>query len=270
VATADSLAAAIAALGITLVSGFLIDHQLVLRLIGGAFLCYLGYTIYMTEPVTQAAIKSINGLFSAYATTFLLTFSNPVTILSFVAIYAGWHVPSLNGQYVAAATLTLGVFVGSALWWIALFIGLEAFHEKFNLRFLFWVHRVSGAIIALLRRGATAWESNFERKPGICRVRKPGPRYSRRDQSRSGAFLCRSEPLSIRISAPRAVARQHGVGVDAGARRAVDQSLLEFDPRDDSRSVPSQPDRECVFRAAVVDPVRRAVSHPAHEPFGAS
>ncbi|HKY10154.1 MAG TPA: LysE family transporter [Candidatus Binatia bacterium] len=149
VATADSLAAAIAALGITLISGFLSDHQLTLRLIGGAFLCYLGYTIYMTEPVTQAPIKSINGLFGAYATTFILTFSNPITILSFVAIYAGWHVPSLDGQYMAAATLTIGVFVGSALWWVALFIGLEAFHEKFNLRFLFWVHRVTGGIIAV-------------------------------------------------------------------------------------------------------------------------
>lgn len=150
VATADALAAAIAALSIALVSGFLIEYQLILRLFGGAFLCYFGYTIYRTEPVTQAPIKDINGLFGAYATTFLLTFSNPVTILSFVAIYAGWHVPSLAGQYVAAATLTIGVFIGSALWWVALFLGLEAFHEKFNLRFLFWVHRVSGVIIAAL------------------------------------------------------------------------------------------------------------------------
>jgi threonine/homoserine/homoserine lactone efflux protein len=150
VATADALAAAIAALGITLISGFLSEYQIILRLVGGTFLCYLGYAIYMTEPVTQAPIKDINGLLSAYATTFFLTFSNPVTVLSFVAIYAGWHMPSMDSEYIAAATLTIGVFVGSALWWIALFIGLEAFHEKFNLRFLFWVHRVSGAIIAML------------------------------------------------------------------------------------------------------------------------
>lgn len=150
VATADALAAAIAALSITLISGFLSEYQIVLRLVGGAFLCYLGYTIYVTEPVTQAPIKDFNGLLGAYATTFFLTFSNPVTILSFVAIYAGWHVPSLDGQYIAAATLTTGVFIGSTLWWIALFIGLEAFHEKFNLRFLFWVHRVTGVIIAAL------------------------------------------------------------------------------------------------------------------------
>ena len=149
VATADALAAGIAALGITLISGFLSEYQLALRLVGGAFLCYFGYKIYSSEPVAQAPIKNINSLLGAYVTTFFLTFSNPLTILSFVAIYAGWHVPSLDGRYIAAATLTAGVFAGSALWWIALFIALTTFHGRFNLRFLFWVHRVSGAIIAV-------------------------------------------------------------------------------------------------------------------------
>ena len=114
VATADALAAGIAALGITLISGLLSQYQVVLRFIGGAFLCYLGYTIYITEPVAQAPIKTINGFVGAYATTFFLTFSNPVTILSFVAIYAGWHVPDIAGRYTAAAILTAGVFTGSA------------------------------------------------------------------------------------------------------------------------------------------------------------
>lgn len=148
VATADALAAGIAALGITLISGLLSEYQLLLRLLGGAFLCYLGYKICTAEPATQGPTMNVNGLLSAYATTFFLTFSNPVTIISFVAIYAGWHVPSLDGHYVAAATLTVGVFTGSALWWVGLFIGLTTFHDKFNLRFLFWVHRVSGLIIA--------------------------------------------------------------------------------------------------------------------------
>jgi threonine/homoserine/homoserine lactone efflux protein len=148
VATADAIAAGIAALGITLISGFLTDYQVLLRFIGGIFLCYLGYKIYRAEPVSRMPINTVNGLLSAFATTFVLTLSNPVTILSFVAIYAGWHVPSLHGQYAAAATLTVGVFTGSTLWWVGLFVGLTAFHRKFDLRFLFWVHRVSGAVIA--------------------------------------------------------------------------------------------------------------------------
>ncbi len=149
VATADAIAAGIAALGITLVSSFLADHQIALRLIGGVFLCYLGVKIFRTEAVSRVPVNSVNGLASAFATTFLLTLSNPVTVLSFVAIYAGWHVPALHGRYIAAAMLTAGVFTGSALWWVALFIGLTTFRDRFNLTFLFWVHRASGAIIAI-------------------------------------------------------------------------------------------------------------------------
>jgi threonine/homoserine/homoserine lactone efflux protein len=148
VATADALAAGIAALGISLVSGFLTDHQIAFRLIGGVFLFYLGVTIYRTKPKQLAPPSKVNSLLAAYATTLFLTFSNPVTILSFIAIYAGWHVESLAGDYLAAAMLTLGVFIGSALWWVALFVGLTAFRDRFTLRLLGWIHRVSGALIA--------------------------------------------------------------------------------------------------------------------------
>jgi threonine/homoserine/homoserine lactone efflux protein len=147
VATADALAASVAALGISFVSGFLTDHQIILRLAGGVFLCYLGAQIYRIKPKPAAAPSNVNGLLNAYATTFILTFSNPVTILSFIAIYAGWHVPSLQGRYFAAALLALGVLIGSALWWIGLFIGMTAFRERFSLDALNWVHRVSGALI---------------------------------------------------------------------------------------------------------------------------
>ena len=52
-------------------SGFLSEYQVLLRLIGGAFLCYLGYAIYRTEPVAQAAIRDINGLFGCLCDDFL-------------------------------------------------------------------------------------------------------------------------------------------------------------------------------------------------------
>jgi threonine/homoserine/homoserine lactone efflux protein len=149
VATADALAAGIAALGISLVSSFLLDHQTLLRLVGGLFLCYLGVKIYRTEPRENPSPScNVNGLLGAYATTFLLTFSNPVTILSFVAIYAGWGVESLRGHYFAAAILMLGVLIGSTLWWIVMFLGLTAYRDKFSTQLLGWIHRVSGAAIA--------------------------------------------------------------------------------------------------------------------------
>jgi len=148
VASADALAAGIAALGISLVSTFLSDHQMFIRLVGGVFLCFLGVQIFKTTPSQRLRPGSVNGYFGAYATTFLLTFSNPVTIISFFAIYAGWGVESLSGHYIAAAILAVGVFIGSALWWIALFVGVTVFRHKFNLEVVRWIHRVSGAAIA--------------------------------------------------------------------------------------------------------------------------
>ena len=147
VATADALAAGVAALGVSLISRFWADHQILLRLVGGVFLCYLGYKIYKTEPARQAPPVDVNGLLSAYATTFLLTISNPVTILSFIAIYAGWGVESLSGHYLGAAVLTLGVFTGSSLWWIAMFVGMTSFRDRFSIHLLGWIHRLSGAVI---------------------------------------------------------------------------------------------------------------------------
>lgn len=148
VASADALVAGIVALGVSLISGFLIEHQFLLRLVGGVLLCCLGVKIYITKPKQGPPPSNVNGLFGTYATTFLLTFSNPVTVLQFIAIYAGWGVTSLSGRYFAAAILTLGVFTGSACWWIALFVGLTMFHHKFTLEVVGWIHRISGAVIA--------------------------------------------------------------------------------------------------------------------------
>src|SRR5438046_10233473 len=50
VATADALAAGIAALGISVLSTFLLDQQMLLRLVRGLILCYLGFRIYRTNP----------------------------------------------------------------------------------------------------------------------------------------------------------------------------------------------------------------------------
>jgi len=148
VATADALAAGVAALGITLVSSFFIAQQTWLRLAGSIFLCYLGVKIYRTRPVGQRPAADINGLLSPYVTTFLLTVSNPVTILSFIAIYAGWGVEGLSGHYFAVAILTAGVFTGSALWWVCITSGVALFRDRFSRRALGRIHKISGAVIA--------------------------------------------------------------------------------------------------------------------------
>jgi threonine/homoserine/homoserine lactone efflux protein len=149
IATADAISAGIVALGLTLVSSFLIDQQMWLRLIGGAFLCYFGISIFFSQPAEpSSANNKESSLLRGYASTFLLTLTNPLTILSFVAIYAGWGLEDLTGHYLGSALLTAGVFCGSAIWWVALSSGMPVVRMMFSRRGLCWVHRISGVIIA--------------------------------------------------------------------------------------------------------------------------
>jgi len=70
-----------------------------------------------------------------------------MTIIAFAAIFAGLGLVNTPGNYSAAGVLVLGVFFGSALWWIALSGGVGLFREKFTTHGLRWVNRISGAII---------------------------------------------------------------------------------------------------------------------------
>jgi len=146
-ATADAIYGCVAGFGLTFISGILITQQPWLRLAGGLFLLYLGLKTFLAKPTEQAASTNRHGLVGAYASTFLLTLTNPMTILSFAAIFAGLGVASAGGSHLNAVVLVLGVFVGSALWWLVLSGVVGAFREKFTPYWLRWANRISGAII---------------------------------------------------------------------------------------------------------------------------
>ena len=148
-ATADALYGGIAGFGLTAVSGFLVGQQRWLRLVGGIFLLYLGLRTLLARPAERAAVARGKGLAGAYLSTLLLTLTNPTTILSFVAIFAGLGLASAaRPDYRSAGLLVAGVFAGSALWWLALSGGVGAARGRFTPRALVWVNRVSGLIIA--------------------------------------------------------------------------------------------------------------------------
>ncbi|MCA1669883.1 MAG: LysE family translocator [Thermomicrobia bacterium] len=147
-ATADACYGAVAAFGLTFVSSFLVHQQFWLRLIGGAFLCYLGLTTFLSKPAERPAAMGRSGLRNAYLTTFGLTLTNPLTILTFTAIFAGIGVGEINGAYGSAALLVFGVFLGSALWWLTLSGGTGLLRTKLTPARLVWVNRMSGGVIA--------------------------------------------------------------------------------------------------------------------------
>lgn len=147
-ATADALYGFIAAFGLTFISGFLIDQQTWLRLAGGLFLLYLGCKTLLAKPAGPTAPTPAGGrgLLAAYTSTLFLTLTNPITILFFAGIFAGLGAAG-SGSYASAAILVLGVFAGSALWWLTLSGLVGLFRARFDARALRWVNRASGLVI---------------------------------------------------------------------------------------------------------------------------
>src|SRR3989344_9697373 len=146
-ATADGFYGAVAAFGLTVVSSFLVGQQFWFRLIGGAFLLYLGIKTFLSKPAEKAATENHKGLFSDYLSTVFLTLTNPTTILSFVAVFAGLGLGSINGNTPSAILMVAGVIVGSALWWLILSGGVGLVREKFNMSALAILNKISGTII---------------------------------------------------------------------------------------------------------------------------
>jgi threonine/homoserine/homoserine lactone efflux protein len=149
-ATADALYGAVAGFGLTVVSAFLVNQRDWLRLLGGLFLCYLGVRTFLTRPPVDeptAGGSAATGYVAAYLSTLLLTLTNPVTILSFAAIFAGLGLADTAGDPGSAAGLVLGVFGGSATWWLLLSGGVGLARDRFTPAAMIWVNRLSAGII---------------------------------------------------------------------------------------------------------------------------
>jgi threonine/homoserine/homoserine lactone efflux protein len=149
-ATADALYGAVAAFGLTLVSSALIGQRVWLQAVGGVFLCYLGVRTWMAAPATAAsATRRGPGLVIAWGTTFALTVTNPTTILSFAAIFAGLGLGGGAGGYGSASIMVLGVFLGSAFWWLLLSTAVGFLRSSITPAHLRWVNRGAAAVITI-------------------------------------------------------------------------------------------------------------------------
>ena len=148
-ATADALCSCVAGFGLTFVSSFILSHQLLIRLVGGIFLSTLGIKTFLAAPSAPIGNVKTSSLISVYTSTFLLTIANPITILSFAAIFAGLGITETNYDYVAASILIIGVFLGSSSWWLVLSSSIKFFNLNIDFTAQKWVNKLSGLILTI-------------------------------------------------------------------------------------------------------------------------
>jgi threonine/homoserine/homoserine lactone efflux protein len=156
IAVADGLYGAIAAFGLTAISGFLLAHQFWIGIAGVAFLAWLGVRALTAPPPDLAGepngvpARSLSG---AFVSTLSLTLANPPTILAFTAMFAGLGLAA-GADYGNAALIVAGVFLGSAAWWLILVGAAHALRAKLSQRLLRAINIFSGLTIL----GFAAWQ----------------------------------------------------------------------------------------------------------------
>jgi threonine/homoserine/homoserine lactone efflux protein len=153
-AVADTLYGCVGAFGLTFISNLLMGYAPWTKLVGGLFLCYLGIKTIRARPRENGTTASRVRPVVAFSTTVLLTLANPVTILMFMAVFAGLGFGSGNGTYDAASVVVAGVFTGSMLWWLILTEGLSLLRHRLAPGIIRWIDLGSGALLFLF--GATA------------------------------------------------------------------------------------------------------------------
>lgn len=154
-AVADALFAVVAAYGLSFVSEFLLTHQKWLRLGGGILLLLLGIQHLLSKPPAPDVKEPRRSLLGDMASAFVLTVTNPITIISFLGVFAALGVTAQT-MHNDANVLVAGVFTGSALWWLVLSGGVGFARKAVESLYLRRVHFVSGGLLIIFGVGVLA------------------------------------------------------------------------------------------------------------------
>ena len=146
-ATADAIYGCVAGFGLAGVTSLLVGQQAWIQLIGGLFLCYLGLRIFAAKTENASDVGSTGSAAKGYVSALLLTLTNPMTILSFTAVFAGMGLGSIGSGPLAAGWLVAGVFSGSMAWWIILSSASSRFNNRLKATSMRWINRLSGMVL---------------------------------------------------------------------------------------------------------------------------
>ena len=147
-AVADVIFGIVAGLGLTVVRDWLLGYQDWFGVLGGVYLLWIGVRVFRSRSNFDPQPVSGENLAAAFASTFALTITNPITILAFAAIFA-----KVGFDYNGSVSLVLvwilvgGVFVGSSAWWLGLCFGIAALRRFAHVSHFAWVDRISGTVL---------------------------------------------------------------------------------------------------------------------------
>jgi threonine/homoserine/homoserine lactone efflux protein len=148
-ALADMAFGLIAGMGLTVVRDWLLDYEDYLAIAGGLYLLFVGIRALVERSAADPQPITGEKLAAAFASTFMLSISNPVTLLAFAVIFAKVGFEANKVTAVGVLVLVAGVLLGALIWWLGLTLSVAAVKRFARTVHLSWISRVSGTILTL-------------------------------------------------------------------------------------------------------------------------
>ncbi len=155
-ATANSILAAAAMFGLTLLTRYIFDHQGPVLLVGGIFLVVIGVRMIRKrrprleslEGEAPPQFHSVRSWLGAYSTGFALTIINPATFIAFVGVFAGMQLfKDRPSALLENWSVIVGTFIGSMLWWTTLTGTAYAVRRHLSLKFIVVINALLGITV---------------------------------------------------------------------------------------------------------------------------
>lgn len=150
-AAADIIFAIVAGFGLSIIINFIEEKHVYFQILGGLFVLYIGYRIFVTNPVKQLRLQRLQKtrLSQDFASVFLLTISNPMAIFLFLAIMAAIKVAQDLLSIFELFTMIAGVAGGAILWWFILASIANRFRKRIRLKSIWWLNKITGSVVFL-------------------------------------------------------------------------------------------------------------------------
>jgi threonine/homoserine/homoserine lactone efflux protein len=147
VATGDSFYAAVAVLGLTVISGFILAQQVFFRAVAGLVLIVVGIRVFLSVPSEPGENDPHVSYPGDYFSMLALALANPLTIIFFIIVLPGFGIVLGGTSLPASLAFVLGIFTGSIAWWVILCGVVGTFRSRFSIRNLRLINRISGILI---------------------------------------------------------------------------------------------------------------------------
>lgn len=153
-ALGDGVFAAITFFGLTAIAQLIQSYDAIIEVTGGALLVWFGVHAVLSPIVGKVEDREsdtgASTLMRAIASTFVLTITNPATLIAFASMFASFRglVGGAN-SFVDAEFVVAGVVGGSAGWWLVLTTVIGLFHARITDSTVRVINRGSGALVAM-------------------------------------------------------------------------------------------------------------------------